>query len=214
MSKMYLKELVKKGCIRNESRDYTGRGLRYKFLKYEDLDICYIKDGEEYNLWVEIPSDEDNFIYYDYCEEEWYKNCFRYDGCYEIDVDDFIGICKVAKEKIEELRNRPKEVIDTSKMEERRLYEIENTKKIIEEVKNSNLIWELDDWEASRMLDYMRSLINEVKRVEELDFSKEDYRDLRSDRRRFEEYGYIYIKDDDFYIRELKEMIELNKEEK
>jgi len=181
-------------------------------LSYKNLSISYLKDGGDYFLSIRIPYSGENYIYDDYKDSEWYKNCDKYNYCSSIDPDDVIRICEVAIKEIEKLESQPREKIDTTKMEIQKQKEIELAQKALDDFRNSNVIYEIkSEYRIKWLLDYYHSLEENIERLKKMDFKKMEYKDLKYKRNFFNEYHYIDIKKDDFYIRELYKAI--NKEE-
>ena len=207
-----LRELTKRGCIREKEKDFSDDGNRFKMLSYKNLSISYLKDRGDYFLSIRIPYSGENYIYDDYKDSEWYKNCDKYNYCSSIDPDDVIRICEVAIKEIEKLESQPREKIDTTKMEIQKQKEIELAQKALDDFKNSNVIYEIkSEYRIKWLLDYYHSLEENIERLKKMDFKKMEYKDLKYKRNFFNEYHYIDIKKDDFYIRELYKAI--NKEE-
>lgn len=209
-----LRELTKRGCIRQKDKDFSDDGNRFKMLSYKNLEISYLKDGGDYFLSIRIPYTGENYIYDDYKDKEWYKNCDKYNYCQSIDPEDVIRICEEAIKGIEELESQPKEEIDTTKMEERKQEEIAMAQKALEDFRNSNIIYEIkSEYQVKWLLDYYHSLESDIRTLQNMDFSKLEYTNLKHKRNFFNEYGYIEIKsaEEDFHISQLYKAI--NKEE-
>lgn len=209
-----LRELTKRGCIRQKDKDFSDDGNRFKMLSYKNLEISYLKDGGDYFLSIRIPYSGENYIYDDYQDKEWYKNCDKYNYCQSIDPDDVIRICEEAIKGIEELESQPREEIDTTKMEERKQEEIAMAQKALEDFRNSNIIYEIkSEYQVKWLLDYYHSLESDIKRLQNMDFNKMEYNNLKYKRNFFNKYGYIEIKsaEEDFHISQLYKVI--NKEE-
>ena len=209
-----LRELTKRGCIREKDKDFSDDGNRFKMLSYKNLEISYLKDGSDYFLSIRIPYSGENYIYDDYKDKEWYKNCDKYNYCSSVDPDDVIRICEEAIKGIEELESQPREEIDTTKMEIQKQKEIELAEKALEDFRNSNVIYEIkSEYRVKWLLDYYRSLKSNIERLRNMDFKKMEYKNLKERRNHFNKYHYIDIKKDDFYIKELYEAIEKKGEE-
>ena len=209
-----LRELTKRGCIRQKDKDFSDDGNRFKMLSYKNLEISYLKDGGDYFLSIRIPYSGENYIYDDYQDKEWYKNCDKYNYCQSIDPDDVIRICEEAIKGIEELESQPREEIDTTKMEERKQEEIAIAQKALEDFRNSNIIYEIkSEYQVKWLLDYYHSLESDIKSLQNMDFNKMEYNNLKYKRNFFNKYGYIEIKsaEEDFHISQLYKAI--NKEE-
>ena len=209
-----LRELTKRGCIREKDKDFSDDGNRFKILSYKNLEISYLKDGGDYFLSIRIPHTGENYIYDDYKDKEWYKNCNKYNYCQSIDPDDVIRICEEAIKGIQELESQPKEEIDTTDLEKRKQEEILMAQRAINEFKESNVIYDIkSEYQVKWLLDYYHSLESKIKRLQDMDFNKMEYKNLKEKRNFFKEYGYINIKseEDDFYIKSLYKAI--NKEE-
>ena len=179
-------------------------------LSYKHLENRYVKDGSDYFLSIRIPQNGENYIYDDYKDKEWYKNCNKYNYCQSIDPDDVIRICEEAIKGIQELESLPKEEIDTTKMEERKQEEIRMAQRAINEFKGSNVIYDIkSEYQVKWLLDYYHSLERKIKRLQDIDFNKMEYKNLKEKRNFFEKYGYINIKseEDDFYIKSLYKAI-------
>ena len=125
-----------------------------------------------------------------------------------------IRICEEAIKGIQELESQPKEEIDTTDLEKRKQEEILMAQRAINEFKESNVIYDIkSEYQVKWLLDYYHSLESKIKRLQDMDFNKMEYKNLKEKRNFFKEYGYINIKseEDDFYIKSLYKAI--NKEE-
>lgn len=204
-----LRDLTKRGFIRREEKDFSDDGNRFKILEYKNLEISYLKDKEDYFLSIRIPRSGKNYIYDDYKDKDWYKECDKYNYCQEIDPDDVVRICERAIKGIEELESQPKEEIDTTDLKKRKEEEIKMGQIALNEFRESNVIYNIkSEYKCKWLLDYYHSLEREIENLRNMDFDNMEYSILKEKRNFLKNSGYIYIKEDSFYIRELYKAIE------
>lgn len=205
-----LRELTKRGCIRVKEEDFSDDGNRFKILTYKNLRISYLKDQGDYFLSIRVPYQGENYIYEDYKDKEWYKNCDKYNNCSSIDPDDFINILETALSEIAKLESQPREEIDTTDLEKRKQEEIAIMEKALKDFKDSNVIYTIESlYQIRTLFDYYHSVERTIERLKNMDFSKLEYNKLKHKRNLFNEYGYIEIKsvEENFYTRQLYKAI-------
>ena len=117
--------LLGNGFIRREDLDFTDDGARFTAYEYNGLVITKTTYRGEYFISIRIDYLTDvNFVYDDYKDKEWYKLCDKFNGVYEINIDELRATITLIKAHIEclkeEVENDP---IDGALMENRLLQE-------------------------------------------------------------------------------------------
>lgn len=202
--------IVKKniGFNRREDLDFEDDGNHFKGYDYKGLPITTLRsDG---NTFLAIREDylNNNFTFDDWRKTEEYKLTDEFNYCSEVDLDKLIENCERIVKKIEEMNKQMEtEEVDTTKAEERIAEEIYMVKGLICDVKKDLEWWNLREYDLKRAADMLRYEERELKQLQSMDFSTMEIREKRKIVQGVEEYGYVKFRMDDFYSKELREMI-------
>lgn len=209
-----MKELLKRGVIREDDQDFRDDGNKFKGYSYNGLKITYLKPRNEdyYYLDIHINYYEKHLQYSD-IPQELFKLADEFNGCNHIDPDKFIENCETIIKclaEVEEKVNKELEVKpDTTPLKEQAIKEIELANKIIKEFKASEVIYKLDTrYEAGTALNYLHSLEKEVEYLASVEYDLMENYEIRNLLSHLKEYNYIKIKESNFYIEQLKKYIE------
>lgn len=203
-----MKQLTKRGFIRKEDEDFRDDGNKFKTYYYKGLRITYLKSYGEYYLAIHLP--DGNYIYDDYKDKDWYKLADEYNGCTKIDPDKVIENCEIIIRGIVELEE---EINQQEKPDLDLLYlvknqEIEMAEKVLNDFKSGNYIWEIEnEYECKWTMDSVRHLQKEVDRLKDKQFYDMGIKDLRQLANNLEKYNYLYLREDDYYIKKLKKVM-------
>jgi len=213
-SKSFVAELKKRGFVRRKDLDfeddgnhfkgYELNGIEYSYLYadgdiYLDEHIHYYELGAEYEDWKKQP--ESSYV----GEFNGVSLNLALDN-----VDKIVENNSKINEGINNLKNYlANEVIDMTRIDsykDRVLFEEKNTKDILEDYKQrfSGLWFTLDKYEVNRVADYMKSIERYIKLLEQRKLEKITRRVIVQ----FEQRKYVKVKEDCFYVRELKEILE------
>ena len=196
------------GFERREDLDFSDDGNRFRGFSYKGMPITTLRSHDETYLSIRVDYLENNFTYKEWMETKEYFLCNEFNGVYEIDLDKLIENLEKVIAKVDEMNKKAaNELIDTSKVEERVAYEVENAESIVEDMKKSFNWFEASEFEIRRWKDIIRSTMNKINRAKSYDFSTMDIRNKRALTERFKIYGFVEFKENDFYLTEMKKYL-------
>lgn len=201
----------KYGIERAPDLDFLDDGNRFRGYRCVDVPISYLKDPN-YGVFLSIHvGDLGGLTYDEYSKLPSYKDCDKYNGVPENEVDlaDVVEICKRIKAEYEEALKNVKDVSDddfkayTDKYLEKAKQEFEEAKKVIKSLEPEDLL-NASEWNIKEIKRDLESIKNEINRWTWERKSKTD----QTSRRR--ELGYDSeenFKKVSYWLRDLKEII-------
>lgn len=217
MVKNLSKVIVKnyEGFNLREDLNFVDDGNHFKGFDYKGLPITTLRSKVDDRVYLSIRVDylDNDFHYGDWMETEEYKLAREFNGVSEFDLDKLIENCERIIAKVNELNEKARnEVIDTTDVEEAIQAEAKMVEETIEYV-IANLKWlKLKDGYLKMAKDYIFKLIDRQEMILSKDVKQMPNKDKKELVRRLEKYGYVYTKEDDFYISELKKYVEMSNE--
>ena len=149
-----------------------------------------------------------DYTWHDWHKTEEYKLADEFNYVEYIDVDKLAENCEKIIKKVAELNEIARtEKLDTTKVEEAVFEEILLGKAVLNEAKKDLEWWELESYELRRARNAMKGVENDIKKLESLDFTNMTNAKRRRYVQDFEEYGYVEIREDDYYVETLREYI-------
>lgn len=198
-----------------EDLNFSDDGNHFRGFDYKGLPITTLRSNVDGCVYLSIRVDylDNDFTYYDWMETEEYKLANEFNGVSEFDIDKLIENCERIIAKVNELNEKARnEAIDMTDVEEAIHAEAKMIEEAIEYVKANLKWWNVKDGYLKMAKDYMNSLIKKQKMMLSKDVKKMSNREKKEMVRRLEKYGYVYTKENDFYIRELKNYVEKSNE--
>lgn len=210
MIKNLNKNLMKKDSRfqTREDLDFRDDGLQYRGYEYKGLPITTCRHGGETFCDIRVDYLHNNFTWKEWSETEEYHLADAFCGVEEIDLDMLIDYCEKILVKVEELNEKAaKEELDLSGVINRLKYEKKMLDEVIEEAKTSVKWWVLDVWDLKYVKNAFDGAVRSVDEIARLisDIEKLDIKQKRYHYQRFEEGGYVKVKENDYYITRLKE---------
>lgn len=217
MVKNLSKVIVKnyEGFNLREDLNFVDDGHHFRGFDYKGLPIITLRSKVDNCVYLSIRVDylDNDFCYQDWMETEEYELAEEFKGVSEFDLDKLIENCERIIAKVNELNEKARnEVIDTTEVEEAIQAESKMVEETIEYV-IANLKWlKLKDGYLKMAKDYIFRLIDRQEMILSKDVKKLPNKAKKELVRRLEKYGYVYTKENDFYIRELKKFVEMSNE--
>lgn len=201
--------LVSAGFVRRKDLDFTDDGSSFRGYDYKGLPITYCKYMDKYYVSVRVDYQEHFFTWKDWMKTDEYRLADEFNGTSNVDVEKLKANCEAIIKKVAELDAEVNnEVIDTKPLKDELLKEIEYGDNIISSFKKNFKWWEVEKFKLNRLVDHLNSAICMVERASSLYHNFDLLRtiDVRTYKQRFDEYGYIVIKqNDEFYFNDLIE---------
>lgn len=200
--------LVAAGFIRRTDLDFTDDGSSFRGYELAGMPITYCKSDGMYFISIRVDYLDNYFIWEDWHETDEYKLTDEFNGVYDVDVEKLEKNCVAVAKKVAELNDRVRnEVIDTKPLKEELEKEIAYGKKIVDDFKKNYKWYEQSNWNLTQAVDYLRHAESQLKRAESLyrTIDGVSVYNLRTHFYSFKEYGYIIIKENDYWFKELLE---------
>lgn len=196
-------------------RNYEGFNLRedlnlgddgnyFRGFDYKGLPITTLRSNDETYLSIRVDYLDNEFTYHEWMETDEFNLANEFNGVYDFDLDKLIDNCERIIAKVNELNEKAREeVIDTKPIEEQLNKEIKMAENVIGFVQTHIKWWKLNIYELKNVSLFMRRTLKEIEEMKNIDFENIDKFSLRRMRESLNEYGYIKIKEDDFYLKEM-----------
>lgn len=202
----------KYGIERAPDLDFSDDGNRFRGYRCNGVPISYLKDPN-YGVFLSIHvSDLGGLTYDEYSKLPSYKDCDKYNGVDEdqVDLADVVEICKRIKAEHDEAVKEIKDVSDddfkayTDKYLEKAKKEFEEAKQVIKSLEPEDLL-NASEWNIKELKRDLESIKDEINRWS---WEKKSTTDQTSRRR---ELGYDSeenYKKVSYWLKDLKEIVE------
>lgn len=215
MVKNLSKVIVKnyEGFNLREDLNFTDDGNHFKGFDYKGLPITTLRRNDSVYLSIRVDYLDNDFCYQDWMETEEYKLANEFKGVSEFDLDKLIENCERIIAKVNELNEKARnEVIDTTDVEEAISVEAKMVEEAIEYVKANLEWWNLEYGALKLVKHYMSILMEKQEMLLRKDVKQMDNKRKKELVYKLEKYGYVYVKENEFYIRELKKFVKKSNE--
>lgn len=202
------------GFRRAPEHDFTDDGSRFIGFEYKGLPLTQHRSsqyGTYLSFRVDYISHKKGFTYEDYSNTSWYHLCGKYNGVTELpELEEIIKDLEVVVAGIKELEEKVNnETIDCSKVVERAKFEKKLVEDKIANFKTKFEWWNCkSDYDLKKARDYVNSLQYKIARLEKLIANPEQDTNIRHITQFVEKYSYIEVKEDNFYITQLDELLD------
>lgn len=192
------------GMVRREDLDFSDDGNRFRGFSYKGMPITTLRRNDETYLAIRVDYLENEFTSKEWMNTEEYRLADEFNGVFEICLDKLIENLEKIITKVAQMNEEAKaEEIDTTKVEARLVEEIEYAKSVVEEFKKNFKWYEADFYKVKCLIDYLKSEEREIEFAESIDFNSMSGKEKRIHVERLNEYGYVKIRKDGFYIKEM-----------
>lgn len=204
------------GFVRREDLDFNDDGNHFTGWEYKGMPITTLRSNKWNETYLAIRVDyimsDKNFTY-----DEWYatdesKLTDMFNGVSEFDLDQLILNLETVIAKVDELDAAvANEQIEDCEIIAKLEQEVTFVNEELENAKQMQW-WNLSGYYVKSAADYIRSLqqkadsINE--KLEALNNAEVSRKELKKMQECFEKYGYVAIKEDDFYVMQLRKYTE------
>lgn len=196
------------GMVRREDLDFSDDGNRFRGFAYKGMPITTLRSDDTTYLCIRVDYLNTEFTYKEWMKTNEYHLCDEFNGVSEFDVEKLIENLEKVIVKVDEMNAKAAaEEIDMSDVENRVAYEIEMAEEVVENFKKNYKWYEANEYELRNLVRYLKSLEEMIKRAKSRDFSSMSKYEKRRKNEMLNSYGYVEIKENDFYIRELTEAI-------
>lgn len=217
MIKNLSKVIVKnyEGFNLREDLNFSDDGNHFRGFDYKGLPIITLRSKIDNCVYLSVRVDylNNDFTVQDWMETEEYDLAREFNGVSEFDIDKLIENCERIIAKVNELNEKARnEVIDTTDVEEAISVEAKMIEEDIEYVKENLEWWSLEYGALKLVKHYMSILIEKQEMLSRKDVKQMDNKGKKELVYKLEKYGYVYVKENNFYIRELKKFVKKSNE--
>lgn len=192
-----------------EDLNFSDDGNYFRGFDYKGLPITTLRTDNTTYLAVRVDYLKNDFTWEDWSKTEEWKLEDEFNGCSEVDLDKLIENCERILAKVNELNEKANaEELDMTPVRDRMLgVEIDLIDNAVEGAKNINW-WKMSDYEFRSAKRYIESLQRTEESIWNIKFKDMSVREKRDMLQRLEKYGHVFVKEDNYYIRALKELEE------
>lgn len=217
MVKNLSKVIVKnyEGFNLREDLNFSDNENHFRGFDYKGLPIITVRSKIDNCVYLSVRVDylNNDFTVQDWMETEEYDLAHEFNGVSEFDIDKLIENCERIIAKVNELNEKARnEVIDTTDVEEAISVEAKMIEESIEYVKANLEWWNLEYGALKLVKHYMSILIEKQEMLLRKDVKQMDNKRKKELVYKLEKYGYVYVKENEFYIRELKKFVKESNE--
>lgn len=196
------------GFERREDLDFEDDGNYFRGFSYKGMPITTLRSDDVTCLCVRVDYLENEFTYKEWMQTEEFKLCDVFNGVSEFDIDELIENIETIAVKVAEMNEAAmNEEIDTTAAEAALANEIANAEQIVENFKANFKWYDATEYNLKKLLACMKNQVKEIERAKTLDINALTKKEKREIVERFNNYGYVRIANDGYYLRELREAI-------
>ncbi|WP_405291913.1 hypothetical protein [Methanobrevibacter sp.] len=202
------------GFTRNPEHDFSDDGNRFIGFEYKGLPLTQHRDsnyGTFLSFRVDYIAHKKGFTYDDYFSTPWYHLCDKYNGVSELpEIEEIVKDLETVIAGIAELEKKVKnETIDLTKVVERAKFEKKLGEETIENFKSKFEWWKCkSDYDLRNARDYLNRLQHEIDNLEKLIENPAADNNIRHISQKVAKGWYIEIKENEFYIKWLNEILD------
>jgi hypothetical protein len=214
MKKFTAAQFKKFGFVRDADNDFSDDGTRFNsyYLEgYKSQRITYARVEGMIYICISADYSRRGILYDEWSKSPAYDLQDEFNGvdeC-EVDVEKLVSNIKTVASELDRIESIVKNTkIDFSE-EMAELKEEANYINMFIAYFKQNFDWiSASEYDLKRAQDYIKSLINEVKKIETFDPDFKEIYYLRNLINNYNKNGYVIFKKNDFYEKSLREYIE------
>ena len=203
----------KYGIEVREDLNFNDDGNRFKGFSYKGMPLTQcVSCGETYlAIRVDYLYSTNKFTTKEWMATEEYKLEDEFNGCTSIDTDKLIENLERIIAKVNEMNEAvSKEEFDMTKVKETLAKEIKRDEAALNEFKENFKWWNVKEYELKRLADYTRSEDRNIKaaKITLANIDNLERRQKKELLESLENYGYVKLQSNGFYLREMKEALD------
>lgn len=196
------------GFVRREDLDFVDDGNYFRGFSYKGMPITTLRTDNTTYLCVRVDYLENEFTYKEWMQTEEYRLCGKFNGVSEFDIDELVENIETILAKVAEMNEvAMNEEIDMTEAKVALANEIEYAEQVVENFKNNFKWYDAEPYKLKTLVGYLKSEEQKIERAKVMDFDAMSKKQKREVAERLTNYGYVVIKKDDFYLREMSNAI-------
>lgn len=194
--------------IRREDLDFADDGNYFRGFSYKGMPITTLRTDNTTYLCVRVDYLENEFTYKEWMQTEEYRLCDKFNGVSEFDIDELVENIEIILAKVAEMNEvAMNEEIDMTEAKVALANEIEYAEQVVENFKSNFKWYDVEPYKLKMLAGYLKSEEQEIERAKAMDLNTMSKKQKREIVERLTNYGYVIIKKDGFYLREMSNAI-------
>lgn len=196
------------GFVRREDLDFADDGNYFRGFSYKGMPITTLRADNTTYLCIRVDYLKNEFTYKEWMQTEEWKLCDKFNGVSEFDMEDLIETIEKIIAKVAEMNEvAMNEEIDMTEAKVALANEIEYAEQVVESFKNNFKWYDAEPYKLKTLVGYLKSEEQEIERAKAMDLDTMPKKQKREIAERLANYGYVVIKKDSFYLREMSNAI-------
>ena len=194
-----------------EDLNFTDDGNYFRGFSYKGMPITTMRKEEITYLSIRVDYLENEFTFKEWAKTEEFKLEDEFNGVFEFDMDKLIENLEKVIAKVAEMNEAARnEKIDTNEVEATLASEIMYAEMVIESFKKNFKWYEVSEYKLKSLLACLKNLQRDVDRARLINFDELDRKTKKHYIESLENYGYVLLDGNGYYIREMKAALENN----
>lgn len=196
------------GFERREDFDFEDDGNYFRGFSYKGMPITTLRSDDVTYLCVRVDYLENEFTYKEWMQTEEFKLCDAFNGVSEFDIDELIENIEAIMAKVAEMNEvAMNDEIDTTEAEVALVNEIANAEQVVEEFKANFKWYDASTYQLRTLMACMKNQVQEIEKAKAINIAEMSKKEKREIVERFNNYGYVRIANDGYYLREMRNAI-------
>lgn len=196
------------GFERREDLDFADDGNYFRGFSYKGMPITTLRTDNTTYLCIRPDYLETKFTYKDWMKTEEWKLCDEFNGVSEFVMESLIENLEKVIAKVNEMNAAAEaEVIDVTEVVHALFTEVEMATEVVNNFKANCKWYDMPSHKLATLVRYMKSMETIIANVNAIKVDELDNKQKKEMVQRLNEYGYVRIRKDDFYLTELTNAI-------
>lgn len=198
------------GIELSPEHDFTDDGNRFRGFIYKGMPMTQCRSEGTCYLAIRVDYLRNNFTFKEWMKTEEYKLEDEFNGVSQFDLDKLIENLEKIITKVDEMNAAAKaEELNMDLVKEALENEIKYAESVIAEFKTNFKWYEANEYNLKNLVRYLKDEEKEIANAKKM-LNEIDELEIRRQKEMIEslnEYHYVKIKSDSFYLREMKEAL-------
>lgn len=192
------------GFERREDLDFTDDGNYFRCFSYKGLPITTLRTDNTTYLCIRPDYLETKFTFKSWMQTKEYILCDEFNGVSEFDMDKLVENLEKVIAKVNEMNDAAEaEVIDMTEVVDALFNEVMMAENIVNNFKVNFKWYEAPSYELANLVKYMKSVESDIASVKAIKVSELTNKQKKEMVQRLNDYGFVRIREDGFYLKEL-----------
>lgn len=196
------------GFERREDLDFSDDGNYFRGFSYKGMPITTLRTDNTTYLSIRVDYLENKFTYKDWIAVNGWILCDKFNGVSEFAMEDLIEVLEEVIAKVKEMNEAAEaEVIDMTEVVDALFNEVMMAENIVNNFKANFKWYDAPSYKLTNLIKYMKSVEEEIARVNAIKVNELTNKQKKEMVQRLNEFGYVRIRKDNFYLTEMTKAI-------